>query len=227
MSSLARLCLISCCCVLATASAIGIARPAGLEVSGAVDAEQPAAGAQDSPVAQRTPSRTGNPLWGIPLEQLSATRERPIFSPSRRPPAADAGPPAIAAAPVVQEPTPPERPQLSLVGTVVNGDNGLAVFLDQGSKMPLRIRTGADYQGWTLRQVEARSVTLQKGEDFAVLSFPQPPSSQLTNPTGTSLVQMPATPTAPPTAQAGPPFLSPESNALRMPPRHRSGRRQL
>src|SRR5262245_28391744 len=29
----------------------------------------------------------GNPLWAIPLELLSASRERPIFLPSRRPPA--------------------------------------------------------------------------------------------------------------------------------------------
>ena len=27
---------------------------------------------------------TGNPLWGITLKQLSNTRDRPIFSPSRR-----------------------------------------------------------------------------------------------------------------------------------------------
>src|SRR5690348_5378824 len=29
---------------------------------------------------------TGNPLWSIPLSALAATRERPIFSASRRPP---------------------------------------------------------------------------------------------------------------------------------------------
>ena len=35
----------------------------------------------------------GNPLWGISLNALTATRERPIFSPSRRPPAPT--PPAL------------------------------------------------------------------------------------------------------------------------------------
>ncbi|WP_456776803.1 hypothetical protein [Bradyrhizobium sp. USDA 4369] len=170
--------------------------------------------------------QSGNPLWAIPLAQLSETRERPIFSPSRRPPPADAPPPVVAAAPVAQEPSPPERPQLSLVGTVVNGDSGLAIFLDPGGGRPLRIRTGADYQGWTLSRVEARSVTLQKGDDLAILHFALP-SGQPVNPVATTVADVPSTQTAPPLAQAGPPFLSPESRLLRMHQRQRSGRRQL
>ena len=69
------------------------------------------------PVAPQ--AQNGNPLWGVPLRTLSATRERPIFSPSRRPP-----PEAVAvapAAPVPQAPRPAvaERPSLALVGTIV------------------------------------------------------------------------------------------------------------
>ncbi|WP_244422380.1 hypothetical protein [Bradyrhizobium sp. ORS 285] len=130
------------------------------------------------------------------------------------------------AAPEVQEPVRPERPQLSLVGTVVNGNQGLAVFVDPSSKTPLRIRTGADYQGWTLRHVEARSATLKKGEDVVVLYFTQQPG-QLISPVAPDIAEAPVTPTAPPLAQAGPPFLSPESRLLRMHQRQRSGRRQL
>src|SRR3954467_6929548 len=49
----------------------------------------------------------GNPLWGISLNALTATRERPIFSPSRRPPAPT--PPAlVVAAPLL--PLPPSSP---------------------------------------------------------------------------------------------------------------------
>ncbi len=228
MSSRAKLCTIGCCGVLAVASAFGIAHSAGLDVSGAVSAEQPSGPAQGPSIAQRTPSRTDNPLWGIPLEQLSATRERPLFSPSRRPPPTEAPLPAVVEAPVMQEPPAPERPQLALVGTVVNGDRGLAVFVDTSSKTPLRIRTGADYQGWTLRLVEARSVTLQRGEDVTVLTLlPAQAPAQPTNSANESFAQMPSTPTAPPLAQAGPPFLSPESRLLRMHQRQRSGRRQL
>ncbi len=46
-----------------------------------------------APASERTLS--ANPLWAIPLAQLPNTRDRPIFSPSRRPP-----PPAVAPAAV-------------------------------------------------------------------------------------------------------------------------------
>src|SRR5262249_29523717 len=40
----------------------------------------------DAAASRRDPPPTGNPLWATPVGQLSATRERPLFSPSRRPP---------------------------------------------------------------------------------------------------------------------------------------------
>ena len=43
-----------------------------------------------APAAERVLS--ANPLWAMPLAQFPATRERPIFSPSRRPPAAAVAP---------------------------------------------------------------------------------------------------------------------------------------
>src|SRR5262249_53698680 len=50
----------------------------------------------------------GNPLWAIPLRSLSATRERPIFLPSRRPPA----PRVVASpAPAPVQPSPPQQPE--------------------------------------------------------------------------------------------------------------------
>jgi general secretion pathway protein N len=224
MSSLAKLCVAGCWCVVATASALGIAHSAGLDVPLNVTGEQPAA--QEAPVVKRTTSRTGNPLWRIPVEQLSATRERPIFSPSRRPPPTIAAEHDIVVPPAIQEPPSQEPPQLSLVGTVVNGDHGLAVFLEPSSTTPLRIRSGGEYQGWTLRLVQARSITLQKGENIAVLSLTSS-ATQPPLPVGTSIAQMPLTQTAPPLAEAGPPYLSPESRTLRMHQRQRSGRRQL
>jgi hypothetical protein len=56
----------------------------------------------------------GNPLWGIPISSLSATRERPIFSASRRPPA----PMPVAEAPP-PPPAEPEHPPFTLVGTAI------------------------------------------------------------------------------------------------------------
>src|SRR6201995_4331257 len=47
-----------------------------------------------APPAEPERPLSANPLWAIPLTKLSGTRDRPIFSPSRRPP-----PPVVAAEP--------------------------------------------------------------------------------------------------------------------------------
>ena len=116
-----------------------------------------------------------NPLWEIPLASLSNTRERPIFSPSRRPP-----PPVVAAAPPVQAPPPPpkppraERPQLSLVGTVGGAEESFAIFVDLTTKAALRLKIGENYQGWKLRTVQGREATLERDQQTTILSLPQP-----------------------------------------------------
>jgi hypothetical protein len=125
------------------------------------------------PAPQRTLSP--NPLWEIPLLKLSTTRERPIFSPSRRPP------PVVIAAPPTPPAPPPspklprvERPQLSLVGTVSGDDERFGIFVDQTTKAALRLRIGEDYQGWKLRAVQGREVTLEYEQQSAILTLPQP-----------------------------------------------------
>lgn len=128
-----------------------------------------------------TPQRTlsANPLWGVPLTQLSGTRDRPIFSPSRRPP-----PVAVAADPTPVRPPPPrkkeiEPPPLSLVGTIASDDESYGIFLDESTKAALRLRVGDDYQGWRLRAIQGREVTIEKDQQGAVLTLPEPggPSS--------------------------------------------------
>jgi hypothetical protein len=72
------------------------------------------------PAAAEGPSPpAGNPLWAIPVSKLSATRDRPLFSPSRRPrtPTVAAAPAPLPAA--VANPAPPEAPSLTLVGTII------------------------------------------------------------------------------------------------------------
>jgi len=56
----------------------------------------------------------GNPLWAIPLASLNATRERPIFLPSRRAPAPVVAAPPPPPAPAPAPPPEPERPRLAL-----------------------------------------------------------------------------------------------------------------
>jgi hypothetical protein len=119
-------------------------------------------------------AQSANPLWAIPLAQLSATRERPIFSPSRRPPpSAVAAETATVKAPVVRKKE-PEAPQLALVGTIASDQEGFGIFLDQSTKGALRLKVGEDYQGWKLLAIRGREVTMEKDQQAAVLTLPQP-----------------------------------------------------
>jgi general secretion pathway protein N len=152
------------------------ARPSGVPDISAVPAE-PATTVRvvaEPAVPARTPS--ANPLWGVPLDQLSGTRDRPIFSPSRRPP------PAAVAVEAPIKPPPRKKeiepPPLSLVGTIASGDEGFGIFLDQSTKMALRLKVGEDYQGWMLRAIRGREVTMEKDERAAVLTLPQPGGGQ-------------------------------------------------
>src|SRR5204863_3922704 len=115
-------------------------------------------------------SQGGNPLWAIPLEELSATRERPIFSPSRRPAAVTAA--AHVPPPQAAKPPEPERPQLSLVGTIAGVKESFGIFLDRSADTVLRLKTGEDYKGWILRAVHGREIVLEKGDRTATLALP-------------------------------------------------------
>jgi hypothetical protein len=122
---------------------------------------------------ERAPS--ANPLWAIPLATLSNTRERPIFSSSRRPP-----PSVVASVAVAKAPPPPtkpsrvEHPQLSLVGTIAGGDQSFGIFIDQTTKAALRLKIGEEYQGWRLRSVQGREAMLERDQQIAILTLPQP-----------------------------------------------------
>jgi hypothetical protein len=126
-----------------------------------------------APAAERALS--ANPLWAIPLSALSGTRDRPIFTSSRRPPAPAVAPAAIPK--LTPKPKDSEPPPLSLVGTIASGEEGFAIFLDQ-SKTPLRLKVGEDYQGWTLRSVQGREAALEKDQQVVVLALPQPGAGQ-------------------------------------------------
>jgi general secretion pathway protein N len=120
----------------------------------------------------------GNPLWAIPLKLLSFTRERPLFTPSRRPPA-----PVVARVepqrPVVlPSPAAPETPRLALVGLIVGGTEGIAIFVDQTTREVVRLRTNEGHGGWILRSIQGREATLEKTPFSAVLAIPPPGREQ-------------------------------------------------
>jgi hypothetical protein len=118
--------------------------------------------------------RAGNPLWTIPLSALSATRDRPLFSASRRPP--------IVAVPVVapppkQEvlaPPSPERPLLTLVGTIVSRKASVAMFQGSNAEAISRLRIGQENDGWRVHDIGLRSVVVEKGAQSVELGLPRP-----------------------------------------------------
>ena len=148
---------------------------------------------------------SANPLWAIPLATLSNTRERPIFSPSRRPPPAQT--PVALAAPAAPPPPPRvERPPLTLVGTVAGDSESFGIFVDKGNSTALRLKVGEDYQGWRLRLVQGRDVSLERDQQTVVLSLPEP---------GTEVGSAPAPAPGTTTGRAPAPFMP--ANPLVMP----------
>lgn len=172
---------------IANGGALAVNAPAAMEPRGAEPQEDlfaakpsPAVPAQGPvaplppPAAATTPAQsqpTGNPLWGKPLNRLTATRERPLFAPTRRPPAVAAAPQPVAAPPPPPKPVEPETPQLSLLGTVA-GREKMGLFLDSTTKGLVRLKAGENHKGWVLRDVNPREVELARGLDTAVLSMP-------------------------------------------------------
>jgi hypothetical protein len=163
---------------------------AATQPAAAQPAERPAA-TREIPPPQESPRKalartadasetppTGNPLWSMPLKQLSMTRDRPVFSPSRRPPPPPA--PAFVAPVAVRQPVKPaepEKPAVSLLGTIIGSgaDDRIGVFLETGTQNIVRLRVGEDHQGWVLRLIKAREATLVKDRDQAVvLELPAP-----------------------------------------------------
>lgn len=120
---------------------------------------------------------SANPLWEMPLKQFSVTRERPIFLPSRRPPAPPAAAVTVAKV-VVPKPKEPEQPQLALVGTISGDDARFGIFVDQATKNVLRLKVGEDFQGWQLRSIQPREASFQKNQLTFVVALPQPGLSQ-------------------------------------------------
>ena len=112
-----------------------------------------------------------NPLSTLQLDTLAATRDRPLFAPSRSkpppppPPEPERPPPEPKAPP----PPPPEPLHFRLVGVVIDTSGGIALLKDEQSGEIHRVRQGEDVQGWTLKSVVARSVELTREDQTAAL----------------------------------------------------------
>lgn len=160
--------------LIAAASAAGTASTEDSGNSLAIDAGETAL---QSKKPGPDVASSGNAVLAIPFSKLSMTCDRPIFSPSRRPP------PPLVAAPVVARPVErakppePENPPLMLVGTVVGEDTGIAVLVEQATENVVKLRVNDSHQGWTLRSVQGREVTFQKESKSSVLALAPPGGS--------------------------------------------------
>lgn len=123
--------------------------------------------------ADPTP-QAANPLWAIPLSALSITRDRPLFTASRRAPQAPAMSLPVVEAVLPQAPPEPDRPRLALVGTVIADEERFGIFVDQATNQSLRLKVGDQHEGWTLRDVIGREATLEKDRLVARLAMPEP-----------------------------------------------------
>ena len=124
--------------------------------------------------AKASAAPSGNAVLSVPLSKLTMTRDRPIFSASRRPPPPPAAP--VVARPV-EPPKPVEKeqqPPLILVGTVAGEDSGIAVFVEQATDNVVRLRMNESYKGWTLRSIQGREVTLLNDPKSSVLALAPP-----------------------------------------------------
>jgi general secretion pathway protein N len=119
--------------------------------------------------ADPAPSGDGviNPVALQPLDQLSATHDRPLFSPTRHPP-----PKPVA--PVIShvEPPPAPPPSLVLLGIVREEDGDGRAAIRAHDKV-VRVAIGDDVGGWKVERIEPRRLVLTLGErsvDFSLFN---------------------------------------------------------
>jgi hypothetical protein len=166
----------------ATAAAGPIDRPATPEVEAAPAPATKGTGVTDTAGSAGAPlasdreqaSPAGNPLLTFPLSALAATRNRPLFSASRRPP--------IVAVPIVAPPQkeealappPPEQPLLTLIGTIVGPEASVAMLQGSNAEAISRLRVGQENDGWRVRGIGLRSIVVEKGAQSVELDLPRP-----------------------------------------------------
>jgi general secretion pathway protein N len=99
-----------------------------------------------------------NPLARAPFERFSQTRERPLFSATRRPP-----PPAPVA--VTREPPPPpppEPPGLILVGVLQDSAGARALVRTSPTEKIRVVRMGDELGGWRVAEIGPRRLVLSR-----------------------------------------------------------------
>jgi hypothetical protein len=102
-----------------------------------------------------------NPVTAVSLDQLTATRERPLFSESRRPRTAPPPGPSLAAAPNIDPPAPPPSPPDLIFYGVVLDRTGARAYVDlKKPQKILGVRVGDEVDGWKVAQIDLQQLVL-------------------------------------------------------------------
>lgn len=138
---------------------------------------------------------------GLRLDDLRQTRERPLFSTTRRPPPKITPMAPIAA---IAAPAPVVPPTLSLVGIVLGKGERKVIFTRTANDKPTTARLGEDVDGWHIASIEPRAFILQRDSRSVTITFP----SSATGTAGTGAPAVAGT-EAPATAGTGAPAAPP------------------
>lgn len=116
------------------------------------------AGSPASPVSAGAGSL--NPLSALDTGTLKAFRERPLFAPSRRSPAA---PPTYVPPP---PPAPVARPapDLRLVGIIAGVDRAVAILRSPNGGPSVSVKVGDMVESWRVDAISPERVVLREGE---------------------------------------------------------------
>ena len=106
------------------------------------------------------------------LDALAATRQRPLFSPTRRPPPppveAQSAEPMAAPAPSI----PP--PSLEIRGIIVGTDISVAIVRRSQDAKEIHLSVGSQIEGWTVSDIGPRAIILRLEDRSVTISLPDP-----------------------------------------------------
>jgi len=115
-----------------------------------------------------------------PLEELQATRERPLFSPRRRP---DAEVARETETPVVEES--PDALPFELTGVVMGADIAVAILRNRDTQETVHLRRGEALDAWSLEEIASRHVVFRQDDRQVRLELflEKPEGSAMLDPT--------------------------------------------
>lgn len=101
----------------------------------------------------------------LSIEEMTATRERPLFAPDRRPPVPEpvpvVEPESVEMVVASADPVEVEPPSARLIGVMIlSADHKTAILRDDRTGAVHRLHSGDKLDGWTVTIEDATSITL-------------------------------------------------------------------